>query len=140
MRAEGSRTWLEGAVKLLYTRSLARTLEATGDALLLGRSIPAAEARRVADWLAPRQGITGSYAGMFAPTPKDFADGIRLLTGERIGTRAATAHILGEEACRALLLLAVDSQEVRQALSRATRSMDARLRESEVELRRPGFY
>jgi len=127
-------------VKLLHTRSLAKTLEATGDALLLGRDIPRSEARRVASWLADRQGLPGSYAGMFAPTQKDLADGIRLLTGERIGTRAATGHILGEEACRALHLLVVSTKKVTQALSRAERSMDARLKESETELGRPGFF
>jgi hypothetical protein len=127
-------------VKLLYTQSLSRTLEATGDALLFGKSIPAAEARRVANWLSDRQGGPGSYAGMFAPTAKDFADGIRLLTGERISSEAATAHILGEEACRTLHLLGVGSTKVREALSRATRSMDERLTRTEGERHRPGFY
>jgi len=127
-------------VKLLYTQSLARTLEATGDALLLERTIPRAEARRVASWLADRQGIAGSYAGMPAPTPKDFADGIRLLTGEPISTHAATGHILGEEACRTLLLLGVDTKKVKRALFEAESQMDARMRASEREDGRPGFY
>jgi hypothetical protein len=44
-----------------------------------------------------------------------------------IRTRAGTAHILGEEACRALILLDVSLPGVRQALSRASAGMMARL-------------
>jgi hypothetical protein len=127
-------------MSLLHTRSLGDTLDAVAEAHFFGRAIPVAEARRVAEWVAGRQGLPGSYAGMFAPTSRDFTEGIRLFTGERITTGAATGHILGEEACRALLLLDVDSPDVRRALARARRSMDARLTESEAERRRPGFF
>ena len=77
---------------------------------------------------------------MFAPTPADFARPIRLFTGEPISTRAATSHILGEEACRALLLLDVKSKDVRGALVRATRTMDGRLKEADTQSPRPGFF
>lgn len=125
---------------LLHTRSLGGTLDAVNEALFFGRRIPKADARRVATWIAGRQGLPGSYAGMFAPTPKDYTQGIRLFTGERISTRAATGHILGEEACRALLLLNVRSKDVSGALAEATHSMDERLGESEGEYGRLGFY
>ena len=125
---------------LLRTRSLAGTLDAVNEALFLDKHIPKTEARRVAAWIASRQGLPESYAGMFAPTSRDFAEGIRLFTGERISSRAATAHILGEEACRALLRLNVGSSDVRDALARANRSMDRRLAESEGERRRSGFF
>ena len=127
-------------MKLLDARSLAGTIDATSDALFFGRRIPRDEARRVAMWLAGRQGLPGSYAGMFAPMPRDCAQGIRLFTGERISSGAATGHILGEEACRALLLLDVDLQKARSALDRATRSMDERLTDSEKEGGIRGFY
>jgi hypothetical protein len=127
-------------VKLLDTLSLASTIDAVNEALFFGRRIPGNEARRVAVWLADRQGLPQSYAGMFAPTSKDFAVGIRLFTGERISSGAATGHILGEEACRALALLDVDVEKARVALRRATRSMDDRLRQSESELGRRGFF
>jgi hypothetical protein len=127
-------------MRLLHTQSLARTLDAVEEALFFDETIPAAEARRVAAWLASRQGLAGAYAGMFAPTARDFGEGIRLFTGERITSGAATGHILGEEACRALRLLRVDSSEVGQALARADRSMDARLEESDTERRRRGFF
>ena len=94
----------------------------------------------MAIWLAGRQGLSGSYAGMFAPTSTDYAEGIRLFTGERIASGAATGHILGEEACRALLLLDVDIEKVRLALGRATRSMNDRLDQSESEGGRRGFF
>jgi hypothetical protein len=127
-------------MKLLDARSLAGTIDAVSDALFFGRRIPRDETRRVAVWLAGRQGLPGSYAGMFAPMPKDYAEGIRLFTGERISSGAATGHILGEEACRALLLLDSDVAEAREALVRATRSMDDRLRHSESTRGRRGFF
>ncbi|MFC1800260.1 hypothetical protein ACFL2Z_05080 [Candidatus Eisenbacteria bacterium] len=125
---------------LLRTRSLARTLDAVNEALFFGKHIPRSESRRVAVWIASRQGLPKSYAGMFAPTPGDFANGIRLFTGERISSGAATGHILGEEACRALLLLKNGSRDAREALALASRSMDSRLAQCEVHDRRPGFF
>ena len=81
-----------------------------------------------ARWIASRQGKAGAYAGMFAPTKKDFEQGIRVFTGERIATRAGTAHILGEEGCRVLILLKAGGKEAREALARATEGMLGRLR------------
>jgi len=124
----------------LDTTSLAGTVDAVNDALFFDREIPKKQAREVAKWVASRQGAPGSYAGMFAPTEKDYREGIRLFTGERVTSGAATGHILGEEACRALLLLDADVAEARVALRRAVRSMDARLSASEAEGGRRGFY
>jgi hypothetical protein len=127
-------------MNLLNTRSLANTLDSVNESLFFGRRIPAAEARLVATWIANRQDLPRSYAGMFAPTSTDYSNGIRLFTGERISSAAAIGHILGEEACRALLLLDVDVTEVSRALAGATRSMNQRLGESESERPRPGFF
>jgi hypothetical protein len=127
-------------MKLLDSRSLAGTIDAVSDALFFGRRIPSKEAQRVGAWLAGRRGLPGSYAGMFAPTPRDFSRGIRLFTGERISSGAATGHILGEEACRVLLMLGADIPEARAALVRATRSMDKRLNQSESGRGRRGFF
>lgn len=127
-------------MRLLDSRSLSGTIDAVSEALFFGRRIPRNEARRVAQWLAGRQGLQGSYAGMFAPTPRDFAHGIKLFTGERISSGAATGHILGEEACRVLLLLDADVAAARAALGRATRSMDKRLSQSESGRGRRGFF
>jgi hypothetical protein len=130
----------EWVMNLLDARSLGGTIDAVSDALFFGRRIPRNEADRVAVWLAGRQGLPRSYAGMFAPMPRDYAEGIRLFTGERISSGAATGHILGEEACRVLLLLDTDVGEARAALVRATHSMDDRLRESESAGGQCGFF
>jgi hypothetical protein len=127
-------------MKLLDTRSLAATVDAVSDALFFGRRVPRNEARRVAVWLAGRQGLPESYAGMFGPTSRDYTDGIRLFTGERISSRAAIGHILGEEACRALLLLDADVAAASAALVRAARSMDDRLIQAESGSGRRGFF
>ena len=127
-------------MKLLDPHSLAGTLDAVNHALFFSIPITADEAQQVASWLADRQGIPGSYAGMFAPTLQDFSKGIQLFTGERISSQAATGHILGEETCRVLLLLDVDMEKPRLALGQATRSMDERLNQSERENGKPGFF
>ncbi|KPJ60251.1 MAG: hypothetical protein AMJ46_08070, partial [Latescibacteria bacterium DG_63] len=87
-------------MKLLHPSSLAATIDAVNEALFVGKQIPPAERARTAAWIAGRQGKQGSYANMFAPTPRDFAGGIRVFTGEAVRSNAATAHILGEEASR----------------------------------------
>jgi len=97
---------------MLDTTGLSNTVDAVNEAIFFAYSITTKEVRRVAGWLAARQDLPGSYAGMFAPTAKDFREGIRLFTGERITSGAATGHILGEETCRALLLL--DTDDVRR--------------------------
>ena len=127
-------------MRLLNERSLAATVDAVNDALFFGRRIPREEARRVAVWLAGRRGLPQSYAGMFAPTPMDFSRGIRLFTGERISSGAATGHILGEEACRTLLLLDAGVPQADEALARASRSMDKRLDQSESLRGKRGFF
>jgi hypothetical protein len=75
---------------------------------------------------------------MFAPTAFDFAKGIRLFTGERITSSAAIGHILGEEASRALILLASDTAAVKCAMRKAKKGMQTRLHASVIENR--GFY
>jgi hypothetical protein len=127
-------------MQLISGQSLASTIDSVNDAFFFGRHIPKNEMRRAAEWFADRQGLPGSYADMFAPTPGDFSDGIYLFTGERISSGAATGHILGEETCRALLLLDVDLEKAEAALERASRSMDARLSQSEMERGMLGFF
>jgi hypothetical protein len=114
-------------MSLLDERSLAVTLDNVSAALFEGRRIPDRDKKKVARWIAGRQGLPGSYAGMFAPTPLDYEEGFRLFTGEPVRSGAGTGHILGEEACRALLVLAVPDREVEEALSRASRGILERL-------------
>jgi len=82
-------------MNLLHENSLGKTLDAINDALFFEKQIPQEEARRTARWIAGRQGLPTSYAGMFAPTNEDYTEGVRLFTGERISSRVGTGHILG---------------------------------------------
>ena len=114
-------------MNLIKQDSLADTLDGINAALFAGVAIPQARQRAAAEWIAARQGLPGAYAGMFAPTEEDFRKGIRLFTGERFTTRAGSSHVLGEEACRVLLKLAMPLDSVREALRRATEGMTQRL-------------
>ncbi|HUT36309.1 MAG TPA: hypothetical protein VNE39_22665 [Planctomycetota bacterium] len=123
----------------LVTRdSLAATLDAVNEAFFFGRSPSKTRREEAAGWIAGRQGLPGAYVGMFAPTEKDRREGIRLFTGESFTTRAGTAHVLGEEACRALILLDVPRASVCDALARATEGMLERLRAAEQRERNMG--
>ena len=107
--------------------SLSLTLDAVNEAFFSQQPLTQLQKEEVAEWIASRQGRPRSYANMFAPTEFDFNEGARLFTGERVQSRAATSHILGEEACRALILLDVDTAGVRDALERASLGMLSRL-------------
>jgi hypothetical protein len=107
--------------------SLSKTLDALNEAFFFLQPLTQLQKEQVAEWIASRQGKAGSYANMFAPTEIDFKEGARLFTGEIVPSRAATSHILGEEACRALILLDVKIDSARQALERASLGMIGRL-------------
>ena len=127
-------------MKIIHLNSLAATLDALSEIFFFGYSLSKSQRAKIAKWIAGRQGLPGSYAKMFAPTEYDFKRGIRLFTGERIRSKAATGHILGEEACRALILLNVRSTDVQVALQRATQGMLRRLAPSETRGRVRGMY
>jgi len=112
---------------LLDESSLARTVDGVNAALFYGADQSRAEQGDAANWIASRQGLPGSYADMFAMTDSDRAEGVRLFTGDALGSGVGARHILGEEACRALLLLNVRQAPVRRALKRATAGMTERL-------------
>jgi hypothetical protein len=77
---------------------------------------------------------------MFAPTDKDFKRGVKVFTGEAVRSNAATGHILGEEACWALILLNVSDASVKDALNRASLGMLKRLKEYETQWKVHGTY
>lgn len=105
---------------LVHPDSLAQTLDAVYAALEAGNPLDLIARETAARWIAGRQGAPGAYAGMFAPTAHDYRTGVRVFTGECVRSRAATGHILGEEACRALALLDVALPEVTEALARGS--------------------
>ena len=114
-------------MKLVDPTSLGATLDRLNEALFFGRTLAKTDKEEASRWIAARQGLPGSYAGLFAPTARDFSEGLTAFTGEKIRTRAGTAHILGEEASRALILLGLKAAVVRQALGRAAEEMERRL-------------
>jgi hypothetical protein len=124
-------------MELVDEGSLALTLDAVNEAVLAGRRISRPARVQVATWIADRQGMSGSYADMFAPTEQDFGSA-RVFTGETIASRAATGHILGEEGIRALELLGVRTPKVRTALARAKAGMEARV--TDTASRPAGMY
>jgi len=77
---------------------------------------------------------------MFAPTGEDLRNGVRVYTGEPVKSRAAISHILGQEACRALILLNVRDANVGQALQQATAGMLHRLEQAEDSGEVHGMY
>ena len=95
-------------MSLVHANSLSATVDAVNDSFFFGRTLPATTRRTTAAWIASRQALPGAYGQLFAGFPSERASGIRLFTGERV-TCASARHILGEESCRALLLL--DSRE-----------------------------
>ena len=126
---------------MLNTSSLADTIDQVNQALFFGDEIPYEERQRIAEWITGRQGLPRSYRGLFAPTDQDFRSDIRLFTGEKVTSDAAMRHILGEEACRVLRLLKVDSNVVKNSLMKATEMfLSAIYQNYENEPIASGFY
>lgn len=124
-------------MNIVRSRSLAATLDAVNEAFFYGRRLSQLEREEAAQWIAARQGKPGSYADMFAPTAADMKRNLVLFSGERVVAGGGARHILGEEACRALILLDVAHAEVRDALAQASRGMMGRLVKARDEL---GMY
>jgi len=106
------------AAMLIDRTSLSKTVDAVSAVHFSGGVLAAGERLQVAQWIAGRQGVDGSYADTFAGFPIERSKGIALFTGERI-TSASARHILGEEASRALRMLRVRDRRVTQALDAA---------------------
>ncbi len=123
---------------------LTAVVDEVNDARLFDQPLPAARRRTLAAFLIERQGLPGSYCGLFAPVGDEIADGYRFYTGERINTNAGSRHILGEETLRALVLLAPTTRAGKAAIGRAAEAMSRRLHESETShgggLHRRGMY
>lgn len=116
---------------LVDAERLERTLDAVNEAFFNGRLLTYAQRLEAARWIAGRHGQPRAYANMFAPTDLDLKKGIRVFTGEKISTKAGTSHVLGEEACRALILLEVSEASVLMAIEEAEAGIRARVEEAE---------
>jgi hypothetical protein len=88
--------------KVLVTESLQETLWRLEEVRQGFRRESAENVQEALKWVLARQGLQGSYLNLFTPTELDLTQGLQLITGERKKTKAATRHILGEEALRTL--------------------------------------
>lgn len=125
---------------LIHPDSLADTLDAVNAALFSGQKITKTARAEVVGWIADRQGLPGSYAGMFAPTEYDYAFGTLTFTGEPVRSGAGTGHLLSEEACGVLYRLGVTTGEAREALKRARKNIFHRIEQAEVAGKWSGVY
>lgn len=127
-------------MKLLNKNSLAETVDAVNEALFFGKNILPEQKKEIAQWLASRQGVHGSYAGMIAPTPKDFETGIQVFTGEPVTTRGGTSHILGEESSKILIRLGIKNKAVLNALDKSTKEFETGMKRAVKMGYNDGFY
>jgi len=111
------------------SETLAHAVDAVSESFFFARPLPRTRRTALARRIADRQGLPGSYGGLFAPLPGELTGGITTFTGERITSDAGARHVLGEEAGRALILL--DLPAGRPAVAKATASFIGRLDESE---------
>lgn len=121
--------------------SVSGTLDAVEEAAFARRTLPGDERKRVAQWIAARQGLPGAKSGSFAAFPAELRDGFVAFTGERF-THASARHILGEEACRVLRWLDVSDPQVEAALGRADAGLMSAVSHAEHDprYRNPGVY
>lgn len=137
-------------MELVNPMSLAQTLDNINEALFFGRKLSKKDKLDAAMWITSRHDLDNpkkvmkndvyKYANMYAPTELDFLEGATLFLGDRVTTGAATAHILGEEALRAIKLLDVDNKDVKRAFNEAREGMTARLSPIGLTHGRSGMY
>jgi hypothetical protein len=128
-------------MSILNTNSLADTIDNINDRLFYNETIPDKEKEDASFWIIEQQGEEGAYTKkMFAPTESDFQKGIRLFTGEKITSEAAIAHILGEEAIKALILMGIDKPEIKKATKEAGESMKDILKKNEQQGYNTGMF
>jgi hypothetical protein len=116
----------------IHRTSLSKTVDAVNEAFFFGKRISSTDRREISRWIAGRHALPGAYGKLFGGFPSERKSGIRVFTGERI-TSASARHILGEESCRALLLLASRDMKADAALAEATAWIINRVRQAGVD-------
>ncbi len=119
-------------MSMISADSLAATLDSLWEVDFYGLTLAMPVRRETANWLVTRCKAPRSYAGLPAPTARDYREGIRVFTGERITTGAGTGHILGEEACRALRLLRVGTKRADAAVAAGRAGIHRRIMDGEA--------
>lgn len=113
---------------VLNEQSLALTVDAVSEAAFYARRLSVAERREAGRFIASRQGLAGAYGGfLFAPVESYRHAKLVMFTGEARLSGGGADHVLGQEAWRALKVLAVEEACVREAMSRAEAAMHERL-------------
>jgi hypothetical protein len=113
--------------------TLGQAVDEINHAALLGKPLSATRRKALGMFIGKRQGLPGSYNGLFAPVGEEITDGYRVFTGEQMRKGGGAAHILGEEGLRALLLLERSGPAAKgrtfasEAISRASAAMEERL-------------
>lgn len=74
---------------LIHSESLSETIDAVTEVIAADSKISAGERKDVARWIASRQGLPGAYANSYAGFVQEWQNGIRLFTGERVGSASA---------------------------------------------------
>jgi hypothetical protein len=129
------------AISLIRPTSLSQTVDAINAVLFAGGSVSGTQRDAVVRWMVARQGLPRAYAGTFAGFPSELTHGISTFTGERI-TSASARHILGEETCRVLRLIAAADRVAAPALERANHALQNRIDAAAADPRNenPGLY
>ena len=108
---------------MIQTDSLAQTIDILNEAIFFDRPLSDQDKKQAADFILGRQYPSGPHAGLFAPTDKDFAEGVFLFTGERLHTHLGRRNILSAEAARAILLLELPVIAITEAAGSASPSI-----------------
>jgi hypothetical protein len=124
-------------MKLINQNSLAGTLNNYYAAVYSGKTISGPEKKKLAQWIASRQGQKYTYCNMPAPTEYDHKNGFRLFTGEKIDMKASIGHILGEESLRALYLLNVNDKTVQAAIINSRKGINKAIKFNTEKLKYP---
>ena len=106
-------------MKYLDKNSLFKTIDNVSEALLFDLDIDKNEKLEIANFIVTQHGKPRTYANTFAPTDFDLKQDLTLFTGEKIKTGAGKCHMIGEEACRILRKLDVQTDKVKTALREA---------------------
>lgn len=115
-------------------KSLWTTIDLVNEAFFEDKPLSQAQRQEEVAFIIQQQGKPRSYRGMFGPIDGEVDNGLRVFTGERVTSSAGSRHILGQEACRALLLLDRRSSQVQQCVGRASEWLAEWIRQ---ELQKP---
>ena len=110
-------------MNLIDKNSLFRTIDNVSEAIFFNLEMNSEEKGEIADFIVNQQGKPYTYANTFAPTENDMKQDLVLFTGERIRSGAGKCHMIGEESCRVLRKMNLDSEKINWALQKADKGL-----------------